>query len=299
MSDPSAALGMAWRRLNECYGEMIENALFKKLDAFTKISNRDYAKIRELGDLLMELQTAKDDGYLPGLAYLDTARGINPIVEKLPHYLQERWISHSMKFKEENHDCFPPFWYFTSFICHEAKARNDPSFAILSSNPTKGDGFTPKDNSQRMPIAVNKMDVFPKKPSNIDPCSKENDPGKHCPIHNKPHPLRKFRGFRLKTLEERKAYLKENGICFRCCASSSHFARHCRAVVKYTECNSENHSTALHPGPPPSDYQAFSPSTGHGGEKEASSSLISVNNACTEVCGKGLTAKSCSKICLV
>lgn len=35
---------------------MIENSLFKKLDAFPKISDRNYAKLRELGDLLMELQ---------------------------------------------------------------------------------------------------------------------------------------------------------------------------------------------------------------------------------------------------
>ena len=52
----------------------------------------------------MEFQAAKEDGYLPGLAYLDTARGINPIVEKLPHYLQEELISRSMKYKE----CTPP-----------------------------------------------------------------------------------------------------------------------------------------------------------------------------------------------
>lgn len=87
VSDPSTALVMAWNKLTERYGalEMIENALFKKLHAFSKVSSRDYAKLRELGDLLMELQAAKDDRYLPGLAYLDTACGINPIVEKLPH----------------------------------------------------------------------------------------------------------------------------------------------------------------------------------------------------------------------
>eukprot|EP00064_Thunnus_orientalis_P019268 superscaffoldBa00004744_g19384 len=51
---------------------------------------RDYAKLRELGDLLMELQAAKDDGYLPGLAYLDNARGIDLIAEKPLNYPQER-----------------------------------------------------------------------------------------------------------------------------------------------------------------------------------------------------------------
>lgn len=49
----------------------------------------------------MEMLSAKEDGYLPGLAYLDTARGIRPIVEKLPYTLQEKWISQGSKYKEE------------------------------------------------------------------------------------------------------------------------------------------------------------------------------------------------------
>ena len=73
----------------------------------------------------------------------------------------------------------------------------------------------------------------------------------------------------------------------------------CNVAVKCTECNSENHCSALHPGSPPAGFQTSVPSTGHGGEEEASFSSPSVNSACTEVCGKGLSAKSCSKICLV
>lgn len=90
VSDSSAALVIAWNKLTECYvaPEMIENALFKKLVAFPKVSSRDYAKLRELGDLRLELQTAKDDGYLPGLAYLDTARGINRAVDFSWHEVQ-------------------------------------------------------------------------------------------------------------------------------------------------------------------------------------------------------------------
>ena len=42
----------------------------------------------------MELQVAKSEGDLQGLAFLDTARGVNPIVQKLPYNLQEQWITH-------------------------------------------------------------------------------------------------------------------------------------------------------------------------------------------------------------
>lgn len=83
-----ATLKMTWDRLDECYGapEIIESSLFEKLDSFPKISKKDNRKLRELGDLLMELLSAKEDGYLPGLSYLDTAHGIGPHVEKLPSH---------------------------------------------------------------------------------------------------------------------------------------------------------------------------------------------------------------------
>lgn len=62
---------------------VFENALLKKQDMFPKISSKDHSKLTELGDLFMEFQSAKEDGYLPEMAFLDTFSGISPIVEKL------------------------------------------------------------------------------------------------------------------------------------------------------------------------------------------------------------------------
>lgn len=142
IGNPDTALKMVWNRLDECYSspEVIESALFKKLDSFPRISGKDNLKLRELGDLLMELLSAKDDGYLPGLAYLDTARGIRPIVEKLPYTLQEKWISQGSKFKEEFGVTYPPFSFFTQFICNHAKTRNDPilPFLVVAAHSMKG-----------------------------------------------------------------------------------------------------------------------------------------------------------------
>lgn len=92
---------MAWSRLQEYYGsaEMIEKALLDRVERFPKISNKDPQKLRELGDLLQELVSAQREGNLPGLTYLDTARGLNPIVEKLPFGLQEKWISQGGNYK--------------------------------------------------------------------------------------------------------------------------------------------------------------------------------------------------------
>ena len=44
--------------------------MFQRLDNFPKISAKNHLKLRELGDLLAEIQGAKEDGYLTGLSYL-------------------------------------------------------------------------------------------------------------------------------------------------------------------------------------------------------------------------------------
>lgn len=81
--------------------EVVEKTLFTRLK-FPKVSAKENLKLRELADLLMEVHYAKEDGYSPGLSYLDTARGIEPIVTKLPYGLQEKWISAGIKKKMED-----------------------------------------------------------------------------------------------------------------------------------------------------------------------------------------------------
>lgn len=132
----TAAMSMAWQFLEDCYGapEVIENALLKKIENLPKLSNKDNHKLRELGDILLELECAKADGYLQGLAYLDTPRGVNPIVEKLPTSLQDKWIVQGSKYKEDHRVVFPPFAFFSQFVRKEAKIRNDPSFSFSTSD---------------------------------------------------------------------------------------------------------------------------------------------------------------------
>lgn len=70
-----------------------------------------------------------------------------------------------------------------------------------------------------------------------------------------------------KPLDERKSFLKENNIWFRCCDTSSHQARNCKAEIRCSECNSEKHIAALHAGPAPWSAQRVSYTLGHGGEE--------------------------------
>lgn len=282
LASPDKALIKAWERLQECYTapEVVKKALFTGLDKFPRVLVKQNLKLRELGDLLMEVQCAKEEGYLPGLSYLDTACGIEPIVAKLPYGLREKWISAGSRYKEGNAGRFPPFDFFTGFMCYEAKKRNDPSFVFLnaSGSSVKAESSQPK--STKKLIAVHKTNVSPAESST------SSDPNKNCPIHAKPHPLKKCKAFRAKDLQDRKAFLKERGFCFKCCGSNSHVAKDCTAVVKCSECDSTKHVSAMHPGPP---SQTTAPVTlsQNGREGEANNSREVVSSSCTEVCGEG------------
>lgn len=240
--NPTAALNFVWQRLEECYGspEVVEHALLRKIGDFPKLTNKDNAKLRELGYILLEIECAKEGGHLPGLSYLDTARGVNPIVEKLPYSKQERWISTGSKYKEEYGVAFPPFSFFSSFVRLLSRVRNDPSFAFTSpsNQSSRTEKYTRTGN--RASVNVHKTDV-PQESSTIQ-CNSERkmeSPDKQCPIHKKPHPLKKCRSFRAKPIEERKLFLKENYICFRRCGSTQHVAKKCRVAIKCIECDSE------------------------------------------------------------
>lgn len=134
-------------------------------------------------------------------------------------------------------------------------------------------------------------------PAARSPSDTPVEPGKYCLLHkNKPHPLKRCRGFWAKSLEERKALLNDYGVCYRCCSSITHLAEDCKAVVKCNECESDKHITAVHPGPPP--WQQENAAREHGG-KQDTQTAPRVDVSCTQICGTGTSFKSCSKICFM
>ena len=296
--NPATGLYMAWGRLDEIYGspEAVEQALFNKLENFPKVTTKDPQRLRELADLLSELQAAKEDGYLAGLSYLDTSRGIRPIIEKLPYNIQEKWLYFGTRYKQEHSVTFPPFSVLVNFISAEARARADPSFNLFTQVPAERKSKW--ERPAKTSVYVHKTQVSGAAKAESKESTERIDPNKHCPLHKKPHPLRKCRGFREKSINDRKQLLKEHYICFRCCSSTGHLAKNCTAEIKCTECESTTHVTALHPYPPTWKSKS-SPSTSEDGGEEDKADNQEVKSTCTQVCGEGLSARACAKICLV
>ena len=97
MGHSPAALSEAYERLEECFGspEIIEKSLFDRLIHFPSVSGKDPVKMKELGDLIQELEASKLESCLPGLSHFVTSPGIAPIVDRLPPNIQDRWLSNT------------------------------------------------------------------------------------------------------------------------------------------------------------------------------------------------------------
>lgn len=300
VSNPKAGLEHLWQRLDRNYGspEAIEASLFGRLESFPKVGHKDSHLLQELADLLQELGAVKDERYLPGLSFLNTSRGINPIVERLPGGLQEAWVKEGSRYKKDHKAHYPPFSYSVQFVSNHAEMRTDPSFILQNCSPAhmKAERTLVRQTRFKVPVTTNKTQVGA---ANNEPKTLPLDPNKQCPVLKKPHSLAKCKGFRMKSLDERRSLLKELSICYKCLSSTEHRANNCKAVIHCVECNSDSHTSAMHAGPPPwTDTRPDTLPLAHGGEPDTPSPTVTTSS-CTEVCGQGLQEKSCSKICLV
>ncbi|KAJ8039187.1 hypothetical protein HOLleu_16824 [Holothuria leucospilota] len=226
--DHKAGLKALWERLDNEYGapELIESILLNKLENFAKIGQKDNQKLRELADLLSEIQVAKGDERLPGLAFFDTAKGVNIAVEKLPYYIQDSWRNTGSKYKEEKKVSFPPFKVFVDFINRQAKMRNDPSFRTAHQGSTQQ-----KNSSSTRSFRTGTNNSFKPKQEGCVQCGED-------------HLVIACDQFKALKLTDRETLIKEKGLC-RGCLKRGHIWRFCKNKQTCEVCQ-RHHPTILH-----------------------------------------------------
>ena len=265
LGDPETSLKKIWARLNERYGapELVENRLRKKLNTFPKLGYKDYDKMYDLLDILLEVESLKENPlYANMLGYFDSPVGVNPIIDKLPIHMQNKWTERGRKFKVTNSVTYPPFGNFVQFVSEMCSLHNDPSF-IRETNTQK-----------------KHIDVLQNRPTRIHVNKGEVKETVHqCPLHKYAnHTLDECREFKKEPIEKRRQCLKENRLCFRCC-KAGHSIKDCKVPIKCLDCGSVKHMTCLH--------IASKPNVTH-------SEQLSSN--CLKICGDASLSKSCAKI---
>ena len=281
---PDLGLQRIWAHLDRKHGspEAVEWELMQRVDEFPKIAPKDGPCLEDFGYLLQEVQYTKETGQYPGLLVLDSSRGLQPLIAKLPEWLQMKWREKGSQYKDRHAVIFPPFEVFVGFIQAQARIQNDPSFRL---SDTKAGG----ERQQKQAVTVRMTGV-----TEHTPTTKSHS----CPIHHTAHELQDCRAFKERTPEDKIAFLKEKGLCFRC-LKPNHLIGDCKAAVKCEVCGG-SHVTAMHRPVSSPDVPVTSketPSTT--GQTEGSTEeFVTVAAKCTRVCGQGRAGRSCAKICL-
>ncbi|XP_071138882.1 uncharacterized protein [Mytilus edulis] len=285
VNNPNAGLRRIWERLDERYGrpEMVEAAIKTKLQKFPKLTNKDHSRLYELLDILTQIESSKENEPFSNLlSYFDSSSGVLPIVDKLPYNIQEKWTTRASQYKLRNNVPFPPFSYLVQFIREVSAVKNDPAF-IYSNTETS---FSRKNETRKVNHGA--TSVFNRK-TDVNIKQKEEKETVRCPINKANHHLNTCRAFKAMTYEERRKYLKDNNICFKCCHSTTRMSRNCTVTVKCDHCGSNYHITAMH--------VTAKSTCPDGGEKSSDTTQNAndqtVSSKCTLLCG--FSGKSCGK----
>ncbi|XP_062610192.1 uncharacterized protein LOC134271972 [Saccostrea cucullata] len=238
--------------LDQRYGNpfIVANAFRDKLDKWTKISSRDGVGLQRFGDFLKQCYTAMQS--IGSLNILNDDRENRRLLSKLPDWLVTRWGRIATQYREERME-FPPFKNFMEFIVKEAKIATDPITSIESvkkSELTQSEPSKPRPDvrvRQRGAADYGKRsfltDVDENQPANVNVANR-SDRGRNCVLCEGNHELDDCKQFLAKSLEGRKQYAKQKGLCFGC-LHSGHLSRKCRQRKRCKTC-SKFHPSSLH-----------------------------------------------------
>ncbi|XP_056022091.1 uncharacterized protein LOC125651089 [Ostrea edulis] len=249
-------------------------------------------KLYDLLDILTEIESVKENPtYAILVSYFDSSSGVIPIINKLPHGLQEKWVSQTARYKKQFDVPFPPFGFLFNFIRELSTMKNDLALQYECSESSS----TSKKRQQESKGTTGSPSVHSRK-TELAGEGEENktNTNSRCPIQKADHTLHAYRAFRAKPLQERKDILREHGFCYKCCMSK-HLSRNCKATIKCDIRGNKRHATVMHPDQRPSNATTSVSTVADGGERNLPTKST-VDSKCTELCEQTLSGHSCTKV---
>lgn len=238
--------------MNERYGplDIVHKSILHKLDRFPKILAKDSEKLYKLSDIFWEIQALKQNpSYALALSYFDTSVGVNPIVSKLPHCLQEKWIYKASRHKQFHDQVYPTFDVFVNFLHLQVKIRNDPSLISPLNDLQRTSGPDMKSRSSPKNAVWNrKTDIDSNTDTKLRISRVNNQGDTTCtffPIHKATsHNLENCRTFLAKQYNDRRQYIINEKLCFKC-FTANHLSKNCKEYISCGKCK-KRHNTLMH-----------------------------------------------------
>ncbi len=220
----------ALKVLEERYGNHFPDKLMK----WPKVGTSDPSALREFADFLQGCVEAMP--HVKGLAILDDCEENHKLLKKLPDWITRRWSRVVTERLDESGE-YPSFSCFTRFIQKEARIACNPVASPLLIKAT--DDRQPKrtralhTNTKRNNPTEKVEKVF---------STKSKPP---CPIcKDEMHGVVKCPTFAAKSLEDKKAFIRENNLCYGF-LRKGHNSKDCKMRHSCGIC-SRRHPTCLH-----------------------------------------------------
>ena len=122
-SDPITQLKDVWAELERRFGSaaVVTNTLLDRMKKTANFSESDNTSLQKFADICAdaESQTAS----LPGLACLKYPNIIQPIANKLPSSIRQKWEKEIARYADKHAAAYPPFSCFAKLIQEQAKIK--------------------------------------------------------------------------------------------------------------------------------------------------------------------------------
>ncbi|XP_026042791.1 uncharacterized protein LOC113033320 [Astatotilapia calliptera] len=227
----------AWEILQERYGSsfVVQKAFRDKLMKWPKIAPNDPVALREFSDFLQSCAEAIP--HVKGLAILNDGEENHKLLKKLPEWLVRRW---GRVVVDELDRCqeYPPFAHFTRFLQREARIACNPIASPFL--------LTTKVTDERLPKRTKALSTNAQaKHSAGKPGTLISKPRPPCFVCNdETHGVAKCPTFATRLPDEKRAFIRENRLCFGC-LRKGHTSKECKRRHTCTICG-RNHPTCLH-----------------------------------------------------
>ena len=238
----------AKKLLSEKYGDpyKISNAYIKKINEWPCIRPGDDLALDCFSTFLVQCQSAMTS--LPFLTILSHPHNMQSMVKKLPFPLQDRWRREANRWRVSR-QTIPAFAEFVAFVKSEAGIATDPVFSrdalsrVMEPARTYKDKYAHKskvvdDRSRPRSCVTNHATAIAANDENT------KEANLVCQQCEKTHDLNDCQSYLKKSLQERKEFLKDKGLCFAC-YGTGHRSNGCAQRRKCKTC-SRRHPTGLH-----------------------------------------------------
>ncbi|KAJ8342685.1 hypothetical protein SKAU_G00326130 [Synaphobranchus kaupii] len=228
----------AWKVLQERYGNpfIVQRAFRDKLAKWPKIDATDPLALREFADFLQGCAEATP--HVKGLAILNDCEENHKLLKKLPEWIVRKW-SRIVVDQLDNSGKYPDLAYFTKFLNKEVRIACNPIASPFLMNA--------KSTDERSSKRARALNTSTRERNSIRETggtshSKVKPPCSVC--KDETHGIGRCPTFALKTMEDKKAFIHENRLCFGC-LRKGHVSKECKRRYTCSICN-RRHPTCLH-----------------------------------------------------